>query len=294
MTISSAARTISPLTGSWPRRSCGETRKSGRVAWANRRFLGRAVEFLAKAGIRQFLDLGTGLPSQNNVHEVAQRVCPDARVVYVDNDPVVLNHAEALLATDESTIVIQEDMREPERILAHPDVQRMIDFSQPVAVMFVSVLHFVTDEQDPWGIVSTMTEPLVPGSYLALSHGTLDGPPADVVADMQERYKNASAPVAYRDRDAITRFFDGFELVDPGVVHLTEWRSDEAGTRPARWRVGAGRSRPQALAAAVHGVRIATCELLGAFSPTRWSPESATCIWCWTTGAVTQLTRPRQ
>jgi hypothetical protein len=197
------------------------------VAWANRRFLGRAVEFLAKAGIRQFLDLGTGLPSQNNVHEVAQRVCPDARVVYVDNDPVVRNHAEALLATDESTIVICEDMREPERILAHPDVQRMIDFSQPVAVMFVAALHFVTDEEDPWGVVSTMTEPLVPGSYLALSHAFLDGPPADVVADVQEKFKNASAPVVSRDRDAITRFFDGFELVDPGVAHLTEWRSDE-------------------------------------------------------------------
>ncbi|MGH3392681.1 MAG: SAM-dependent methyltransferase [Actinomadura sp.] len=198
------------------------------VAWANRRFLGRAVEFLAGAGIRQFLDLGTGLPSQNNVHEVAQRVCPDARVVYVDNDPVVLNHAEALLAADESTVVIGGDMREPERILAHPDVQRMIDFSQPVAVLFMAVLHFVTDEQDPWGLVSTMTEPLVPGSYLALSHGTLDSGPADVIADTQETYKNASAQAAVpRSREAITRFFDGFELVDPGLVPLTEWRSDE-------------------------------------------------------------------
>jgi S-adenosyl methyltransferase len=216
------------------------------VAWANRRFLGRAVEFLARAGIRQFLDLGTGLPSQNNVHEVAQRVCPDVRVVYVDNEPVVLNHAEALLATDESTVVIGEDMREPERILAHPDVQRMIDFSQPVAVMFVAVLHFVTDEHDPWGIVSTMTQPLVPGSYLALSHTFLDGPPADLVADAQEKYKNASAPAVYRDRAAITQFFDGFELVDPGLVHTTEWRSDEAErARPGgEWLLaGVGRKR---------------------------------------------------
>jgi hypothetical protein len=197
------------------------------AAWANRRFLGRAVEFLARAGIRQFLDLGTGLPSQNNVHEVAQRVCPDARVVYVDNDPVVLNHAEALLATDDSTVVIGEDMREPERILAHPDVQRMIDFSEPVAVLFMSVLHSITDEEDPWDIVSAMTGRLVPGSYLALSHALLDGPPADYVADVRERYKNASAPAVFRDRDAITRLFDGFELVDPGVVQVTEWRSHE-------------------------------------------------------------------
>jgi hypothetical protein len=197
------------------------------AAFANRRFLGRAVEFLAGAGIRQFLDLGTGLPSQNNVHEVAQRVRPDARVVYVDNDPVVQAHARALLATDKSTAVIGEDLRQPERILAHPTVQQMIDFSQPVAVMFVSVLHFITDDENPWGIVSTMTEPLAPGSYLALSHGDLDGPPADRVADMQERYKNASAPMAFRHRDEITRFFDGFELADPGLVHPTDWRSDE-------------------------------------------------------------------
>jgi hypothetical protein len=185
------------------------------------------VEFLAKAGIRQFLDLGAGLPSQSNVHEVAQRVCPDAQVVYVDNDPVVLNHAEALLACDESTVVICEDMRQPERILAHPDVQRVIDFSQPVAILFVATLHCITDDEDPWGVVSTMTEPLVSGSYLTLSHLTLDGPPADRVADMQERYKNASAPAVFRDPDAITRLFDGFELVDPGVVHPTEWRPDE-------------------------------------------------------------------
>jgi S-adenosyl methyltransferase len=216
------------------------------VGLANRRFLGRAVEFLANAGIRQFLDLGTGLPSQNNVHEVAQRVCPDARVVYVDNDPVVRNHAEALLAGDDSTVVICADMREPERILAHPDVQRLLDFSEPVGVMFVAVLHFVTDEQDPWGVVSALTEPLVPGSYLALSHAVLDGPPADIVADVQESYKNASAPLVFRSRDAITRFFDGFELADPGLVHTTEWRSDELErARPGgEWMLaGAGRKR---------------------------------------------------
>jgi hypothetical protein len=197
------------------------------TAPANRRFLGRAVEFLARAGIRQFLDLGTGLPSQNNVHEVAQRVRPDARVVYVDNDPVVLNHAEALLATDESTIVICEDMRDPERILAHPDVQRMIDFSQPVAVLFVSVLHFVTDDEDPWGIVTAITEPLAPGSYLAVSHGALNDRPAELIAELEKKYREASSPAVLRNRDAITRFFDGFELVEPGVVAPTDWRSDD-------------------------------------------------------------------
>jgi S-adenosyl methyltransferase len=139
----------------------------------------------------------------------------------------VLNHAEALLARDESTVVIQEDIREPDRILTHPDVQRMLDFSQPVAVLFLATLHCVTDDEDPWAVVSAMAELLVPGSYLVLSHITFEGAPADLVADIQERYKNASAPAVFRDRDAITRFFDGFELLDPGLVRPTEWRSDE-------------------------------------------------------------------
>jgi S-adenosyl methyltransferase len=197
------------------------------VAQANRRFLGRAVEYFAEAGIRQFLDLGAGLPSQNNVHEVAHRICPDARVVYVDNDPIVSVHARALLADGESTVLVQEDIRHPARILEHPTVQRMIDFSQPVAVMFVAVLHFVSDDDDPWGVVSALTEPLVPGSYLALSHGGFGGHSAEIAKAYQEKYKNASAPVALRERDAVSRFFDGFDLVEPGVVAATEWRSDE-------------------------------------------------------------------
>jgi hypothetical protein len=197
------------------------------IASANRRFLGRAVEFLATAGIRQFLDLGTGLPSQNNVHEVAQRICPDARVVYVDYDPVVTAHARALLATNGSTVVVQEDIRNTDRILAHPTVQMMLDFSQPIAVMCIAILHFIADDDDPWSIVSTLTDQLVPGSYLGLSHGALDGRPADVIADIERKYQNASASLAMRDREAITRFFDGLDLVEPGLVATTEWRSDE-------------------------------------------------------------------
>jgi SAM-dependent methyltransferase len=201
-----------------------ETRDAAR---ANRRFLGRTVDFLARAGIRQFLDLGAGLPSQNNVHEVARLVRPDARVVYVDNDPVVLNHAEALLAEDECTAVICEDVREPERILAHPTVRGMLDFSQPVAVMCLAVLHFVTDEQDPWRVVSALTGPLVPGSYLALSHSSLDDTPPEISAAIQERYKTAAAPAVWRGREAITRFFTGLDLVDPGLVTFTDWRADD-------------------------------------------------------------------
>jgi S-adenosyl methyltransferase len=214
------------------------------AARANRRFLGRAVEFLADAGVRQFLDLGTGLPSRNNVHEVAQRVRSDARVVYVDNDPAVLAHARALLARDDSTAVVREDIRDPERILANPVVRGVLDFSRPVAVMFVAVLHFVTDDEDPWGIVSTLTERLVPGSYLALSHGTFDGPPAEAVQVVQERYQKASAPGVFRGRDAIGRFFAGFDLVDPGLVGPTHWRADaEERERPGGEWILAGVGR---------------------------------------------------
>ena len=216
------------------------------VAYANRRFLGRAVEFLARAGIRQFLDLGTGLPSQNNVHEVAQRIHPDARVVYVDNDPMVVAHARALLAGGDFTAVVHADIREPERILAHPVVQKMIDFSEPVALMCVAVLHFVSDEQDPWYVVSALTERLSPGSYLAVSHGAFGGHPAEVAAGYGDEYKNSSAPVTLRDRDAIARFFDGFDLVDPGLVPAPEWRSDDVErARPGgEWMlVGVGRKR---------------------------------------------------
>jgi O-methyltransferase involved in polyketide biosynthesis len=213
---------------------------------ANRRFLGRAVEFLATAGIGQFLDLGAGLPSQNNVHEVAQRANPGARVVYVDNDPVVLTHARALLAGGGSTVVVQGDVREPARILADPAVRQMIDFSRPVAVMCVALLHFVTDDEDPWGIVATLTGGLAPGSYLVLSHSTFDGHPAEVVAEVQARYRSASAPAVFRGREGIARFFDGSDLVDPGLVNPTDWRSDdEERARPGgEWMLaGVGRKR---------------------------------------------------
>jgi trans-aconitate methyltransferase len=220
--------------------------ETAEAAEANRRFLGRAVQFLAEAGIRQFLDLGTGLPSQNNVHEVAQRIHPDARVVYVDNDPIVLAHARALLAGGDSTVVVHADIRDPERILTHPSVQKMIDFSEPVAIMCVAVLHFVTDDQDPWDIVSALAERLVPGSYLALSHGTLEDRPAEAVAAFREKYQHASAPGVPRGRTDIARFFDGFDLVDPGLVTLTEWRSDdrERAQTGGEWALaGIGRKR---------------------------------------------------
>jgi hypothetical protein len=217
------------------------------AARTNRRFLGRAVEFLAEAGIRQFLDLGTGLPSQNNVHEVAHRAHSDARVVYVDNDPIVLAHARALLAAGGSTTVVQEDIRNPERILGHPAVREMIDFSEPVAVIFVSVLQFITDEQDPWGIVSALTDRLVPGSFLVVSHATLGDHSPEVAASLEEKYRNrTSVPVTFRDRGEVGRFFDGFDLLSPGLVPSADWRSDDAerGRPGGQWMLaGVGRKR---------------------------------------------------
>ncbi|MFW6695104.1 SAM-dependent methyltransferase [Streptomyces sp. MAR4 CNX-425] len=195
------------------------------ICVANRRFLGRAVRHAAQQGIRQFLDLGTGLPTQENVHEVAKRYDPGARVVYVDYDPVVRAHAEALRMLDDTITVVQQDIRAPERILAHPDVRQLIDLSQPVAVLCIAVLHCLTDDEDPWGVVRTLTAPLAPGSMLAVSHLTDDAHP-EVGAAAREVYDDATAPLIHRSHAGVARFFEGFEVLDPGVTRVNEWRPD--------------------------------------------------------------------
>src|SRR5258707_2823988 len=140
------------------------------IVWENRRFLQRATRWLADSGVDQFLDVGTGLPTQGNVHEIAQHVNPDARVVYVDNDPIVLAHGRALLATNQTTTVITADVRSPREILDHPGTRALIDFSRPVALLVIALMHFITDEDDPAGLLATLVDGLAPGSYLALSH----------------------------------------------------------------------------------------------------------------------------
>ncbi|TDD29525.1 hypothetical protein E1287_30825 [Actinomadura sp. KC06] len=195
------------------------------ICVANRRFLGRAVRLAAREGIRQFLDLGTGLPTRENVHEVAQREAPGAHVVYVDYDPVVLAHARALKAIDATTTVVQEDVRKPREILDHPEVLGLIDFSEPVAVLFVAVLHCLTDDEDPWGVVRTFAERMAPGSHLIVSHLTDDAHP-DVGAAAREVYDAATAPLIHRGHAAISRFFDGFEVLEPGVTAVNEWRPE--------------------------------------------------------------------
>jgi hypothetical protein len=203
------------------------------TARENRAFLGRAVRYLtAEAGIRQFLDIGTGLPTTNNVHEVAQEIAPSARVVYADNDPLVLAHARALLtsAPEGRTAYIHADLRDPESILASPVVREVLDFGQPIALMLVAILHFVPDEFGPSSIVKTLVDALPPGSFLAASHLVTDHDPDSAG---QRTMREAGIAMQKRDsRDFARLVFGGLELVPPGVVAVSEWRPDSTGPRP--------------------------------------------------------------
>ena len=209
------------------------------VVRANRDFLGRAVRHLAAdCGIEQFLDIGTGLPTAENVHEVVHRVNPAGRVVYVDNDQVVLTHARALLAGSSNVAVAEGDLRNPESILSAPEVGQLIDFTRPVAVLMVAILHFVTDEQAPSEIVRRFRDMIAPGSYLAISHAEYRRHLAKP-ASMYRRMANE--PVQLRSRAEIARFFDGFELLGPGVVPVSRWQP-EAVEAPGRHSRGALRA----------------------------------------------------
>ena len=208
---------------------------AGEVAEDNRVFLRRAVEVLiAEAGVRQFIDLGSGLPTQGNVHEIAQAAAPEARVVYVDNDPMVVAHSRALLAGD-NTVAIEGDIRQPDTVLEHPDVRELIDFGQPVALLLLAILHFIPDDEDPFGIVARYVDALPAGSHLAISHGTRDIPErpdlspeemADMGAKVEQLYQLTTASLVTRTRAEVERFFDGLELLEPGVVEIQRWRPD--------------------------------------------------------------------
>ncbi len=216
----------------------------------NRAFLGRAVRYLAsEAGITQFLDIGTGLPSANNVHEVAQAINPECRVVYADNDPIVLAHARALLASGPrgATAYIDADVREPEKILAHPSVRAVIDFTRPVALMLVAVLHFLPDEDEPRRSVETLLGGLPSGSYLTASHATAEHNPAEL-SGAGRAYSDGGMRGALRTSDEFTDLaFTGLELVDPGVVLVSDWRPEPGALRPQPSEVntygGVGRKR---------------------------------------------------
>jgi hypothetical protein len=213
-------------------------------ARANRAFLARAVRFLAgEAGIRQFLDIGTGIPSANNTHEVAQSVAPDSRIVYVDNDPIVLTHARALLTSDPAggTDYIDADLREPEQILAR--AAQLLDYDRPVAVMLMAILQHLHEEDDPYQVVATLMGAMPPGSYLALSHPAKDID-AEAMAKMAESLNKMMAEkVTFRDRPAVARFFDGLELIPPGMVQASKWRpaTDAEAASPAALWAGVAR-----------------------------------------------------
>jgi hypothetical protein len=204
------------------------------VARSNRLFLSTAVHYLvSEAGIRQFLDIGTGLPTENNTHEVAQRVAPESRIVYVDNDPIVLSHARALLTSDPrgQCTYVDADAREVEKIL--DQAARMLDFSQPVAVMMLGLLHFIPDADDPYGLTRRYLDAVPSGSYLAISHGSSDLKTETQTAGQRYNSRSATA-INFRSRQEVTRFFAGLDLVPPGVSPLGQWSLGATGTGSAQ------------------------------------------------------------
>jgi hypothetical protein len=214
------------------------------IARDNRDFLVRAVRFLAQAGIGQFIDLGTGIPTSPNVHEVARQTAPGARVVYVDHDPVVLAHSRALLATDDGVIAVKADFRDPAEVLGDPSLSRLIDFTEPVAVLFLSVLHFVGDEENPGQIVAGFRDRLPAGGYLVISAITSEDMDEETAAGTSDLYRTARTPAVARSREQIMEFFAGCELEEPGLVSAVRWRPDPGtGTRTTRVHMLAGVGR---------------------------------------------------
>jgi trans-aconitate methyltransferase len=211
---------------------------------SNRAFLARAVGFLTgPTGVRQFLDIGTGIPSADNTHEVAQREAPDSRIVYVDNDPIVLLHAQTLLRSTAAGACdyIQADLRDPARILS--EAGRTLDFGQPVALMLLAILQFIPDDADPWGLVAQLMAPLPPGSYLVVSHPTDDFNPNRQGESIQRYNERVAEQATLRGHDETVRFFAGLELVEPGVVAVAKWRphSDVEAGRPSSMWCGVAR-----------------------------------------------------
>ncbi|WP_030167965.1 SAM-dependent methyltransferase [Spirillospora albida] len=201
------------------------------LAFANRAFLGRAVAAIAAAGVDQFVDLGSGIPTQGNVHEVAQRVNPGARVVYVDNDDVAVAHSRSILVGNDRATVIQADMRRPAEILAHPELTRLVDLSRPVAFLLVAALHLVKEEEDPAGIVATLRSAAAPGSHLVISHLTHETAPGKTAA-IAKLYDRATSPAVPRSHAEILALFDGWDMLEPGLVYVPEWRPHEGETDP--------------------------------------------------------------
>src|SRR4051812_46047545 len=205
------------------------------IAQANRAFLHRAVRYLLSQGVRQFIDIGSGIPTSGNVHEIAQKEDAEARVLYVDHDPVAVAHSELILRDNPLAQVLKADLRRPEEILQAPVLTELLDLTRPVGVLMVAVLHFVSDAERPQDTIARFRDLLAPGSHLVISQGTGEGRQAETTK-LKELYQNTSTPVTYRTRERIRALFDGWELVEPGVVWLPQWRPDwpdDVGPDPA-------------------------------------------------------------
>jgi SAM-dependent methyltransferase len=201
------------------------------LAQANRSFLRRAVRFMVERGIDQFIDLGSGVPTVGNVHEIAQRYDPGARVVYVDIDPIAVMHARHLLAGDPHTIVLEQDIRKPDEILDDRHVRTLLDLDRPVGVLAVAVLHFLPDAEDPAGMLERVRQVVAGGSYLAVSHGTADGNAA-LAEQAREVYARTANPVVVRTHAEVERLLGSWRLVEPGLVEVREWQPEDAGDAP--------------------------------------------------------------
>jgi hypothetical protein len=197
------------------------------IMQVNRAFLRRAVQFLVAEGIDRFLDIGSGIPTVGNIHLIAQQLNPEARVVYVDVDPVAVAQSAALLQENRAAVIIHADVREPEAILDHPDVRDLLAPGRPVGLILAFVLHFVVDDEQAMAVVATLRDALPPGSCVVISHGTAEQMPQDILERLVRLYKNTSQPVRIRSRTEIERFFGGLELVDPGLVYVPMWRPEE-------------------------------------------------------------------
>lgn len=190
----------------------------------NRAFLRRAVTFLAQQGIHQFLDLGSGIPTVGNTHEVVQAIDPAARIVYVDNEPVAVAHSELILQDNENADVIRADVRDVQSVLQNPVTRKLIDFDEPVAVLMFALLHFVGDDDEPHRMVRHYRDHTVPGSYLAVAHVSPDARPE--ATHLLDEYRERVAGITERPRAQIMRFFDGYDLVEPGLVFQRDWRPE--------------------------------------------------------------------
>ncbi|WP_326695391.1 SAM-dependent methyltransferase [Streptomyces sp. NBC_01766] len=201
------------------------------AARQNREFMHRAAAWLAGSGIDQFLDIGTGIPTRPNLHQIVQRTTPSARTVYTDNDPIVLRHAEALLISrpEGATDYIQADVREPQSIIDH--ARGFLDFDRPIALSLIALMHFVPDDQDPYGIVRTLVDTLPSGSYLVMSHAASDLY-SELAAMVTAEYAKGGMRLGFRTRDEVARFFDGLDLVGPGLVTAPEWFKDGSAPQP--------------------------------------------------------------